>query len=156
MRVEEYIGRRIREERERQGISQGELGRLLGPLLGKPWSRQAVSTAELGQRAFAAAELVAVAVVTGVSVAQFLEPPPDVRQVEMPTGQLVDAASIAGHELGGDGAALRELAATARSLETTAITTLSTLDKVRATAGSLGAQLEAAAEAAGTDERPTS
>lgn len=73
------VGLNLKLYREAIGISQAELGRNLEPILGVPWSRQAASAAEKGQRAFAAAELVALAKLLGVEVADFF------RQVEIPT-----------------------------------------------------------------------
>jgi hypothetical protein len=52
------------------GMSQSDLGRALAPLLGRPWSRQAVSAAEKGARDFKIAELVAIARVLGTTVAR--------------------------------------------------------------------------------------
>ena len=45
------------------------------PLLGRPWSRQAVSAAEKGERSFGAAELVALAAVLHATVGDLLRPP---------------------------------------------------------------------------------
>jgi 8-oxo-dGTP pyrophosphatase MutT (NUDIX family) len=56
-------------------MTQEEFGRDLGPLLGKPWSRQTVSMAEQGIRAWAAADLLAVALVLHTTVGDLLRPP---------------------------------------------------------------------------------
>jgi len=152
VRVEEFVGRRIREVREAGGMSQEEFGRAIGPLLGKPWARQAVSNAELGNRAFTAAELVAVAAVTGVSVARLLTPPPDVAQVEMPTGQLIDRAVIADEHVPGDPVALREIATAARSVEVAAMSAQATVDRVTRAAKTLAEQLDAAVVASAQAE----
>lgn len=61
MKVEELVGRRVREMRELRGMTQEQLGAAIGELLGKPWPRQTVSAAEGGRRAFTAVELVAIA-----------------------------------------------------------------------------------------------
>jgi transcriptional regulator with XRE-family HTH domain len=45
------IGRRVREARERAGVSQAEIGRRMG------WARQTVSQIELGVRSVLAQEL---------------------------------------------------------------------------------------------------
>ncbi|MBS9371563.1 hypothetical protein [Rhodococcus sp. B50] len=89
MRIEEVIGRRIQELRKAQpGIgemTQEGLGALLAPLLGKPWSRQAVSAAEAGKRAFTAVEVVALATVLGTTIDDLF----DLRrqtEVVMPSG----------------------------------------------------------------------
>ncbi|MDJ0027481.1 helix-turn-helix transcriptional regulator [Gordonia alkanivorans] len=69
-------------------VSQSEFGRRLGELLGKDWSRQAVWMAESGNRAFTAAELVAIAHVLNVPVGQLFDPPPHTSVVDLPTAQL--------------------------------------------------------------------
>lgn len=68
VKIEQVIGERIRELREGLGISQAELGNRL-PL---PWPRQAVSAAEKGRRAFAAAELANFATTLGVGIADLV------------------------------------------------------------------------------------
>jgi 8-oxo-dGTP diphosphatase len=75
VRVEEVVGGQVRERREALGLTQEQLGRQLEPLLGRPWSRQAVSAAEKGDRAFGAAELVALAAVLHATVGDLLRPP---------------------------------------------------------------------------------
>ena len=75
VRVEEIVGWQVRERREALGLTQEQLGRQLEPLLGRPWSRQAVSAAEKGDRSFAAAELVALAAVLHTTVGDLLRPP---------------------------------------------------------------------------------
>ena len=86
MRVEALVGRRIRAERERLGLTQGELGEKLGEKLGRSWPRQAVSAAEQGNRAFTAAELLAIAFTLDMSVGGMLMPPAGVDVVELPNG----------------------------------------------------------------------
>jgi transcriptional regulator with XRE-family HTH domain len=75
VRIEEVVGQRVAELRAPTGMTQAELGQKLGELLGKPWSRQAVSAAEKGGRAFTAAELLALAYVLEVPVGRLLTPP---------------------------------------------------------------------------------
>ena len=86
MRVEEYVGQRIRDRREELGMSQAEFGRMVGSLLAKPWPRQAVSAAELGKRSLGVAEMVAIANVLETRPARLLTPPVDVTEFEMPSG----------------------------------------------------------------------
>jgi transcriptional regulator with XRE-family HTH domain len=74
VRPSEYIGRRVRELREARKMSQQQLGDELGRWLEKPWPRQTVSMAELGKRAFAADELVALAVCLRVPVTRLVAP----------------------------------------------------------------------------------
>ena len=75
MRVEQIVGGHMRERREELGLTQEHVGGQLEPLLGRPWSRQAVSAAEKGDRSFAAAELVALASVLNTTVGDLLRPP---------------------------------------------------------------------------------
>jgi transcriptional regulator with XRE-family HTH domain len=86
LRIEEIIGQRIRERREEIGLSQSQLGRLLGEHLGRPWSRQTMSAVEAGDRNFVAAELVTLAHTLEVSVGHLLTPPPDAETVEIVPG----------------------------------------------------------------------
>ena len=94
MRIEEVIGQRLAMLRESlttdagERVSQSEFGRRLEPLLGKPWSRQAVWRAESGNRSFTAAELVAVAHVLGAPVGQLFDPPLNTEEIELPGGRL--------------------------------------------------------------------
>jgi transcriptional regulator with XRE-family HTH domain len=53
----ELIGRRIAAARTERGLTQAQLGELLGPWLGHAWLKQAVSQAEQGRRDFTAEEL---------------------------------------------------------------------------------------------------
>lgn len=97
MRLEELVGQRIRTRREGLALTQDQLGRQLGDSLGRRWSRQAVSAAEKGERAFTAAELVAIAGALQISVGSLFVPPAGVDEIELPNGamltrnELVDA-----------------------------------------------------------------
>jgi transcriptional regulator with XRE-family HTH domain len=78
MRIEEVIGRRIRKARKLRHAdipSQAALGEKMAEYLGTPWSRQAVSYAEKGQRDFKAAELAALALSLKVPLVWLIEPP---------------------------------------------------------------------------------
>ncbi|MFF1743534.1 helix-turn-helix transcriptional regulator [Streptomyces mirabilis] len=90
MRLEEVIGTNIAERRSHKELSQTELGEALGQYLEKPWSRQAVHTAEKGRRAFTAAELIALALVLEVELPELLAPPLAARheEVELPRGSV--------------------------------------------------------------------
>ncbi|MBD2760111.1 hypothetical protein IEE94_11395 [Yimella sp. cx-573] len=55
-------------------MSQAELGDRLSELLDKPWTRQAVWSAEKGARAFTAAELVAIAEVLDYRIEDLFAP----------------------------------------------------------------------------------
>jgi transcriptional regulator with XRE-family HTH domain len=94
VRVEEYVGQRIRARRDELGLTQEEFGRRLGELLGRPWSRSTVSVAENGRRAFTAAELVAIASVLETSPAGLLTPPPGESEVELPGGARLDTRGM--------------------------------------------------------------
>ena len=86
MRVEEYVGQRMRARRDELDMTQDEFGSQLGRWLGKPWSRSTVSVAENGKRAFTAAELVAIAHVLKTVPAYLLTPPPGIGEIKMPSG----------------------------------------------------------------------
>ncbi|MBB6437210.1 helix-turn-helix transcriptional regulator [Streptomyces candidus] len=68
MRIEEVIGANVARLRDGKELSQSQLGEALAEHLGKPWSRQAVSAAEKGRRAFTAADLLALSRTLDVSV----------------------------------------------------------------------------------------
>ncbi|MBW0088242.1 helix-turn-helix transcriptional regulator [Pseudonocardia sp. KRD-184] len=69
MHIEKKVGARIRALRDSAGLTQAQLGQLLPG----NWSRQAVSSAEKGQRAFGVAELVEMATVLNVTVSDLVE-----------------------------------------------------------------------------------
>lgn len=95
VRVEEVVGRRIRDIRDSQGMTQELLGQEIGKLLGKPWPRQTVSLAEQGRRAFTAVELVAVARVLGVYVGHLFTPPLGMPQaIEISPGVEMDSDEV--------------------------------------------------------------
>lgn len=75
--LEEQIGAFVRWAREAHGMSQAELGERLSERLDKPWTRQAVWSAEKGGRAFTAAELVALAEVLDVTIEELFRPAVD-------------------------------------------------------------------------------
>lgn len=68
MQIEEVIGANVSRIRDHRKMSQSQLGEALAGHLGKPWSRQAVSAAEKGRRAFTAADLLGLAQALDVSV----------------------------------------------------------------------------------------
>lgn len=89
VKIEEVIGQRITEVRDAAGTSQAAFGAQLEAVLGRPWSRQSVSAAEKGRRAFTAAELVAIAYTLEVPIAELLTPPLEVNELELPSGRTV-------------------------------------------------------------------
>jgi 8-oxo-dGTP diphosphatase len=89
VRVEEVVGGQVRERREALGLTQEQLGQLLEPYLGRPWSRQAVSAAEKGDRSFGAAELVALAAALQATVGDLLRPPVQEAAVDLGGPEMV-------------------------------------------------------------------
>lgn len=70
--VTRMVGARVRQLRERAQLTQEALGEQIGTLLGRSWTRQAVSMAEQGGRSWPARELVAAAQVLGVEPGMLL------------------------------------------------------------------------------------
>lgn len=75
MELEKVIGARIAALREGK-MTQAELGERVGRYLGKPWSRQTVSAAEKGRRAFAALDLLVLSIELDVPLYSLFEPMP--------------------------------------------------------------------------------
>lgn len=74
MRIEERIGKRVREAREQASLTQEELGSRVARWLGperKRWSKQTVSAAESGGRAFTAEDLFVLSFALGKPVYWF-------------------------------------------------------------------------------------
>ncbi|MGC9381590.1 helix-turn-helix domain-containing protein [Streptomyces sp. MH13] len=95
MKIEEVIGANLQWIREDQEMTQTQLGEAVAEHLGRPWSRQAVSAAEKGRRAFSAADLLALALVLDVSIPSFFLLRDWFREdVELPT-TTVEAADYA-------------------------------------------------------------
>lgn len=92
--IAQVIGERIAQAREESEWSQAELGSRLGELLGKPWSRQAVWTAEQGRRVFTAVELVALAYVFDVSIERLMRPFREIDGITMPGGQRLEWSEL--------------------------------------------------------------
>jgi transcriptional regulator with XRE-family HTH domain len=114
VRLEQVIGHRMRERREEMALTQEQAGHRIGELLGRPWPRQAVSAAEKGDRAFTAAELVAIAFALDTNVSWLLTPLAGGLGVEMPSGAAVDQAKLIAAVLprpgdGGDTDAVRQI-----------------------------------------------
>lgn len=77
-RLEEIIGARMLARRTELHLTQEQVGERVGRRLGREWTRQAVSAAEKGRRAFTAVELIAIANVLGETIVGLLTPPDDV------------------------------------------------------------------------------
>ena len=114
VRLEQVIGHRMRDRREEMALTQEQAGQRIGELLGRPWPRQAVSAAEKGDRAFTAAELVAIAFALDTNVSWLLTPLAGGLGVEMPSGAAVDQTELVAAVLprlsdGGDTDAIRQV-----------------------------------------------
>jgi transcriptional regulator with XRE-family HTH domain len=90
VKIESVVGENIRQSRKSSGMRQEEFGAALEPLLGRAWSRQAVSTAEQGGRAFTAVELIVIAKVLSTSVSDLFLLPPSAESIELPTGETIE------------------------------------------------------------------
>lgn len=100
--IGEVIGWNIRVRRAARW-TQPSFGKLIGTVLPKPWPAQTVSSAEKGERAFAAAELVAIAKLLEVPVATLFSPPLPVQSVSVTDGltvpaQMLHSTSAAAHD----------------------------------------------------------
>lgn len=95
MRVEQFVGQRVKQRREELTLTQEQFGQELAPYLGKAWSRSTVSVAESGGRAFTAAELVAIALVLETRAARLITPGVDVRSIEFPSRLSLPAGAVA-------------------------------------------------------------
>lgn len=89
MKLEEAIGQKLAWLRNDRGMSQAQLGEALGRYSEKPWSRQAVNSAERGNRAFTARDLVALALALETSVPSLLLVFADDEGVELPNGETI-------------------------------------------------------------------
>lgn len=97
VRIEHYIGRGISEARTQRGITQAELGERLERYTGKAWSRQAVSSAELGNRAFTAADLLALSLALETPVTLLMAPmtvAPGNNSLDLPTGEQLPGETV--------------------------------------------------------------
>lgn len=94
--IEQIIGARVARLRVEHGMTQVELGRRLEPFTGLAWSRQNLRNAEVGNRAWSANDVLAVASVFGVSIAELFTPLPDQRgDVVTAGGAVIKAAELA-------------------------------------------------------------
>jgi len=86
--VAELVGLRVQEARQQHDMTQEQIGAALAEYLGKPWTRQAVSAAEKGNRAFKIAELFALAAVLDTTVVELIAPRSSSAEVELPAAHL--------------------------------------------------------------------
>ncbi|MFE3202288.1 helix-turn-helix transcriptional regulator [Embleya sp. NPDC059237] len=156
MKIEQVIGRNARRLREARGLSQADLGRDVASHLGHPWSRQAVSAAEKGRRAFTASDLLALSRVLDSTIPELLLP------AERPQGpgiELGDGVYVAVEEYRDrvlrHGDTRTPAPPTAREgvreLATTVVRLKAQLDAVHAAVAGLEADVSAAAETADPD-----
>lgn len=101
------IGANVKAARERRGTSAAALGAEIGKYLGKAWPRQTVYLVESGERAMVAAEVVVLAEVLDLRVADLFAPPAGVTEVAagtlrvpasrlaVPTGEDTDWETLA-------------------------------------------------------------
>lgn len=84
-------------------MTQAELGEQVGRYLGRTWSRQTVSAAEKGGRAFTALELVVISVVLGVPLNVLFLPHPAAHEsdLETPGGEPLPMQVLLQHVLPG-------------------------------------------------------
>lgn len=112
VRIETVVGRnleslrRVWHKSHGDQMSQSEFGSRVGQLTGKPWSRQAVSAAENGDRAFTLSDLACIALVLEVPITSLLLVPDDVDRVGV-GGQVFDRADLVGALLGTNDAEFR-------------------------------------------------
>jgi transcriptional regulator with XRE-family HTH domain len=92
MKPREIVAYRIRQERERLGMTQADVAGAVSRLLvgDEKWYPQTVSDAEKGKRAFAVDDLFALALALSVPVKQLITAPPgettDVGPHQLPDG----------------------------------------------------------------------
>ena len=92
MKPREIVAYRIKQERERLGMTQADVAGAVSRLLGgdEKWYPQTVSDAERGKRAFAVDDLFALALTLNVPVQELVTTPPgetrDVGPYQLPGG----------------------------------------------------------------------
>jgi transcriptional regulator with XRE-family HTH domain len=77
VRIEDYIGSRIKARRESLDLTLEAVGKALEPHLGNPWTPQGVWQAENGKRDFRISHLLAFALALDVPLSWLLTPPRD-------------------------------------------------------------------------------
>lgn len=98
MRLEEVIGARIATNRDGR-MTQAEFGERVGRYLGKTWSRQTVSAAEKGGRAFTALELIVISIVLDIPMGVLFLPnaAAGTAELETPGGVPLPVESVINH-----------------------------------------------------------
>ena len=77
--VDAAFGQRVREERERNHISQDALAGLMSSQYGQPWHQTTVAKVESGDRPAKITEVIALSWALGVSVEALIDPQGDAR-----------------------------------------------------------------------------
>lgn len=88
------VGRRIKEARTAQGMTQTELAGAVGLYLGRTWSHQAVSAAEKGARDFTALEILALGEILDRAPGWFLTPDEDEPPLATPGFASIDPRDV--------------------------------------------------------------
>lgn len=71
-KLQEVIGQNVARFRQQRGLNQRQLGDLMEQYTGQKWERQSVWSAERGQRAWAAADLVGLARALDVTIGDLM------------------------------------------------------------------------------------
>lgn len=101
--VRQIVGMNIVKMRRGAGLSQNALGERLQQSLDATWSRQAVSLAEQGKRAFGVDDLVGLSIALNTTVRDLLVPPaPEVETVSLASGREISASIYKDIVLGGE------------------------------------------------------
>lgn len=96
MTPQELVGYKIQTLRRtpERRMTQEAFGELLGQYLGKQWSKQSVSEAEKGLRAFRLQELLAIADVLGTTVTHLMTPLDTENQIELSEHRTMTADEV--------------------------------------------------------------
>ena len=78
----QVIGENVKTRREHHMTAE-EFGQRIGEYFGKPWPRQTVYMMEQGRRRLAAEEVVAIALILDVSIADLFTPPAEIDRVQV-------------------------------------------------------------------------
>lgn len=92
--MQAIAGERLRLARQEAEMTQAQLGEAVAPYLGRPWSHQAVSSAEQGRREFTAVEVAVLGEILECSPAWFLTPSSAEVAIGTPGGQALDTRGL--------------------------------------------------------------
>jgi|SRR5450759_2155358 len=91
--INKLIGGCIARHRARLRLTGTKLGERVERYLGEPWTRQTVSDAEMGRRAFRVSELIALAMALGVQAGELVDPA-DESQVQIAADWNLEAHQV--------------------------------------------------------------